>query len=120
MKFRSRYKKQFSYFSALTQLQDVTGRKSDFMFPKIIAVGNQSSGKSSVIQGLIGREFLPRGSDIVTRCPLNIRVHQTKEDEEYVCFPEVKIICLILFFSIYKLFLHYGCGYFLGGEVQNL
>lgn len=74
--------------SALTRLQDVTGRKSDFLFPKIIAVGNQSSGKSSVIQGLIGREFLPRGSDIVTRCPLNIRVHQTKTDEEYVCFSE--------------------------------
>jgi hypothetical protein len=78
-------------FSALTRLQDVTGRKSDFLFPKIIAVGNQSSGKSSVIQGLIGRELLPRGSDIVTRCPLNIRVHQTKSgDEEYVIFPAVR------------------------------
>ncbi len=41
-------------FSTLTKLQDVTGRKSDFLFPKIIAVGNQSSGKSSIIQGLIG------------------------------------------------------------------
>jgi Dynamin family len=87
-----------SLSSALTRLQDVTGRKSDFLFPKIIAVGNQSSGKSSVIQGLIGREFLPRGSDIVTRCPLNIRVHQIKGNEEYVCFSEVEMcifVCII-------------------------
>jgi hypothetical protein len=49
---------QFGVFRTLTKLQDVTGRKSDFLFPKIIAVGNQSSGKSSVIQGLIGMDWV--------------------------------------------------------------
>ncbi|XP_023331482.1 dynamin-1 isoform X2 [Eurytemora carolleeae] len=58
---------------------------------RIIAVGNQSSGKSSVLQSLIGKEILPRGDDIVTRCPQFIRVHQTEDKEEnqdYVVFPK--------------------------------
>eukprot|EP00092_Neocalanus_flemingeri_P026987 GFUD01029268.1.p1 GENE.GFUD01029268.1~~GFUD01029268.1.p1 ORF type:complete len:718 (-),score=188.67 GFUD01029268.1:332-2485(-) len=67
---------------ALSKLQDVTGRCSDFMFPRIIAIGNQSAGKSSILEGIVGRPFLPRGSDIVTRCPLYVRLHQTKEGEE--------------------------------------
>ena len=67
---------------ALAKLQDVTGRNSDFMFPRIIAIGNQSAGKSSILEGIVGRPFLPRGTDIVTRCPLYVRLHQTKPGEE--------------------------------------
>ena len=36
---------------------------------------NQSSGKSSVFEVLVGRDFLPHGSDICTRHPL---VHQPR------------------------------------------
>jgi len=67
---------------ALAKLQDVTGRNADFMFPRIIAIGNQSAGKSSILEGIVGRPFLPRGTDIVTRCPLSVRMHQTKPGEE--------------------------------------
>jgi len=66
---------------ALSKLQDVTGRSSDFMFPRICAIGNQSAGKSSIIEGIVGQSFLPRGTDIVTRCPLYIRLHQIKQGE---------------------------------------
>lgn len=38
--------------------------------PQIAVVGSQSSGKSSVLEALVGRDFLPRGSNIVTRRPL--------------------------------------------------
>ena len=38
--------------------------------PIIVSVGSQSSGKSSVIESIVGCDFLPRGSGIVTRCPL--------------------------------------------------
>lgn len=31
---------------------------------------SQSSGKSSVLENIVGRDFLPRGSGIVTRRPL--------------------------------------------------
>lgn len=34
----------------------------------------QSSGKSSVIESIVGRSFLPRGIGIVTRCPLILQL----------------------------------------------
>lgn len=34
----------------------------------------QSSGKSSVLESLVGRDFLPRGSGIVTRRPLVLQL----------------------------------------------
>ena len=58
--------------SALAKLQDVSRRNGlnnsyRISFPRIVAIGNQSSGKSSIVEAIVGKEFLPRGSDIVTR-----------------------------------------------------
>lgn len=44
----------------------------------------QSSGKSSVIESLVGRSFLPRGTGIVTRRPLILQlVYCPKDDKEH-------------------------------------
>jgi hypothetical protein len=45
--------------------------------PQIAVVGSQSSGKSSVLEALVGRDFLPRGSNIVTRRPLILQLIKT-------------------------------------------
>ncbi len=45
--------------------------------PQIAVVGSQSSGKSSVLEALVGRDFLPRGSNIVTRRPLILQLVKT-------------------------------------------
>ena len=37
---------------------------------QIVVIGSQSSGKSSVLENAVGRDFLPRGTGIVTRRPL--------------------------------------------------
>ncbi|CAK7206963.1 vacuolar protein sorting-associated protein 1 [Sporothrix eucalyptigena] len=42
--------------------------------PQIVVVGSQSSGKSSVLENIVGRDFLPRGSGIVTRRPLVLQL----------------------------------------------
>ncbi|XP_074599197.1 dynamin-1 shibire isoform X2 [Brevipalpus obovatus] len=42
--------------------------------PQIAVVGGQSAGKSSVLEGCVGRDFLPRGSGIVTRRPLILQL----------------------------------------------
>ncbi|XP_067832237.1 dynamin-1-like protein isoform X1 [Heptranchias perlo] len=42
--------------------------------PQIIVVGSQSSGKSSVLESIVGRDFLPRGAGIVTRRPLILQL----------------------------------------------
>lgn len=39
-----------------------------------MVVGSQSSGKSSVLENIVGRDFLPRGSGIVTRRPLILQL----------------------------------------------
>lgn len=40
-------------------------------------VGTQSAGKSSVLEAIVGMDFLPRGEGIVTRRPLELRlVHE--------------------------------------------
>jgi dynamin 1-like protein len=42
--------------------------------PQIVVVGAQSSGKSSVLESIVGRDFLPRGPGIVTRRPLVLQL----------------------------------------------
>ena len=42
--------------------------------PQVAVVGSQSSGKSSVLESLVGRDFLPRGPDICTRRPLVLQL----------------------------------------------
>lgn len=42
--------------------------------PTIVVVGGQSSGKSSVLEAVVGRDFLPRGTGIVTRRPLVLQL----------------------------------------------
>ncbi|KAL3315014.1 Dynamin- GTPase protein [Cichlidogyrus casuarinus] len=42
--------------------------------PQIAVVGSQSAGKSSVLENFVGKDFLPRGSGIVTRRPLVLQL----------------------------------------------
>ncbi|CAD7693675.1 unnamed protein product [Nyctereutes procyonoides] len=49
------------------------GVEQDLALPAIAVIGDQSSGKSSVLEALSG-VALPRGSGIVTRCPLVLKL----------------------------------------------
>lgn len=46
----------------------------DISLPRIAVIGGQSAGKSSVLEALVGRGFLPRGSGICTRRPLLLQM----------------------------------------------
>jgi dynamin 1-like protein len=64
-----------------SKLQDVlgaVGQNTQLDLPQIVVVGGQSSGKSSVLEGLVGRSFLPRGTGIVTRRPLVLQLYNTR------------------------------------------
>ncbi|XP_063546016.1 dynamin isoform X2 [Cydia strobilella] len=53
--------------------------------PQIAVVGGQSAGKSSVLENFVGRDFLPRGSGIVTRRPLILQlIHGNAEYAEFL------------------------------------
>ena len=58
---------------------DVT--QTNFFFFQVV-VGSQSSGKSSVLENIVGRDFLPRGSGIVTRRPLILQLINVPADED--------------------------------------
>lgn len=48
--------------------------------PQIVVVGSQSSGKSSVLEAIVGFDFLPRGHGVVTRSPILIQLNKLKTD----------------------------------------
>ncbi|XP_071994904.1 interferon-induced GTP-binding protein Mx1-like [Engystomops pustulosus] len=58
------------------------GVEKDLALPAIAVIGDQSSGKSSVLEALSGIT-LPRGSGIVTRCPLELKLIKGKRDSEW-------------------------------------
>ncbi|KAJ7329141.1 hypothetical protein JRQ81_015315 [Phrynocephalus forsythii] len=69
----------------INKLQDVfnTVGADVIQLPQIVVVGTQSSGKSSVLESLVGRDLLPRGTGIVTRRPLILQlVHVSAEDRQ--------------------------------------
>lgn len=61
----------------VNKLQDAfatVGVHNPVDLPQIAVIGSQSSGKSSVLENIVGRDFLPRGTGIVTRRPLILQL----------------------------------------------
>lgn len=57
------------------------GGVEDFVsLPSIAVIGIQSSGKSSVLEGLIGLDILPRADGLCTRTPIELRLNTSTEE----------------------------------------
>ncbi|MBW0471400.1 hypothetical protein O181_011115 [Austropuccinia psidii MF-1] len=52
-------------------------RDESLILPSIVVIGSQSSGKSSVLEAIVGHEFLPKGNNMVTRRPLELTLVHT-------------------------------------------
>ncbi|KAF9355153.1 Dynamin- GTPase protein [Mortierella sp. AD094] len=63
----------------VNKLQDVfnTIGSDQIDLPQIVVVGSQSSGKSSVLETIVQKDFLPRGNGVVTRRPLVLQLVNT-------------------------------------------
>ncbi|XP_078124780.1 dynamin-2 isoform X5 [Sander vitreus] len=75
----------------INKLQDTfssIGQSCNLDLPQIAVVGGQSAGKSSVLENFVGKDFLPRGSGIVTRRPLILQLVNNKA--EYAEFQHCK------------------------------
>ncbi|RCK55560.1 Dynamin-related protein DNM1 [Candida viswanathii] len=70
----------------VNKLQDIvaTTLLADIDLPILAVVGSQSCGKSSVLENIVGRDFLPRGTGIVTRRPLVLQLINISEDDPIV------------------------------------
>ncbi|XP_053084233.1 dynamin-3 isoform X4 [Pangasianodon hypophthalmus] len=87
----------------INKLQDAfssIGQSCNLDLPQIAVVGGQSAGKSSVLENFVGRDFLPRGSGIVTRRPLVLQLINSKAEyaeflhckgKKFVDFDEVRM-----------------------------
>ncbi|XP_075903945.1 dynamin-2 isoform X3 [Nelusetta ayraudi] len=87
----------------INKLQDAfssIGQSCNLDLPQIAVVGGQSAGKSSVLENFVGRDFLPRGSGIVTRRPLILQLVNSKAEyaeflhckgRKFVDFEEVRL-----------------------------
>ncbi|QPG73517.1 hypothetical protein FOA43_000828 [Brettanomyces nanus] len=60
----------------VNKLQDIVSNANltDLDLPLLTVIGSQSAGKSSVLENIVGRDFLPRGTGIVTRRPLILQL----------------------------------------------
>ncbi|XP_071398779.1 dynamin-2 isoform X1 [Centroberyx affinis] len=86
----------------INKLQDAfssIGQSCNLDLPQIAVVGGQSAGKSSVLENFVGKDFLPRGSGIVTRRPLILQLVNNKAEHaeflhckgrKFVDFDEVR------------------------------
>ncbi|XP_002742049.1 uncharacterized protein LOC100367492 [Saccoglossus kowalevskii] len=59
------------------------GLDKDVDLPAVVVIGDQSVGKSSVLEAISGVQ-LPRGNEIVTRCPIELRL-KTLDNDEWCC-----------------------------------
>jgi GTP-binding protein EngB required for normal cell division len=65
--------------------------KPELTLPRLVVIGTQSSGKSSALNAIMSMPLLPTGKNMVTRTPLDIRLHQIKNsDNSYIEFGDYK------------------------------
>ncbi|WFD30767.1 mitochondrial dynamin GTPase Msp1 [Malassezia sp. CBS 17886] len=61
-------------------LKSIDHDSDQLTLPSIVVIGSQSSGKSSVLEAIVGHEFLPKGNNMVTRRPIELTlVHESSD-----------------------------------------
>ncbi|GMF29315.1 unnamed protein product [[Candida] boidinii] len=70
----------------VNKLQDIVTNTNltDLDLPLLTVIGSQSAGKSSVLENIVGKDFLPRGTGIVTRRPLILQLINIQPDDPLV------------------------------------
>lgn len=84
-------------------LLQTVGQSESLTLPSIVVIGSQSSGKSSVLEAIVGHEFLPKGHNMVTRRPIELTlVHTPNATAEYGEFPTLGLSRVTDFGQIQK------------------
>jgi dynamin-like GTPase MGM1, mitochondrial len=72
----------------IRSILQTVGQSNTLTLPSIVVIGSQSSGKSSVLEAIVGHEFLPKGLNMVTRRPIELTLVNTPDAHaEYGEFP---------------------------------
>ena len=87
----------------IRSILQVIGQSDTLVLPSIVVIGSQSSGKSSVLEAIVGHEFLPKGSNMITRRPIELTLVNTPDAQaEYGEFPALGLGKVTDFASIQK------------------
>ncbi|KXS95343.1 hypothetical protein AC578_5281 [Pseudocercospora eumusae] len=87
----------------IRSLLQTIGQSESLTLPSLVVIGSQSSGKSSVLEAIVGHEFLPKGSNMVTRRPIELTLVNTpKAHAEYGEFPALGLGRITDFSQIQK------------------
>ena len=79
------------------------GQSSTLTLPSIVVIGSQSSGKSSVLEAIVGHEFLPKGFNMVTRRPIELTLVNTPNSTvDYSEFPDLGLGKITDFSSVQR------------------
>ena len=78
-----------SLITLIDHLRDA-GLQKYIRLPRIVTLGVQSSGKSSVLESIVGLNFLPRNEGVCTRRPLELRLVHTSDPKPYGVFEAVE------------------------------
>ena len=75
-----------SLINKLQEILSISQVKFNINLPQIVCVGSQSSGKTSIIESIVGKDFLPKGTGIITRRPLILQLKYQKSGDDYCEF----------------------------------
>ncbi|KAH3902287.1 related to Dynamin-like GTPase MGM1, mitochondrial [Saccharomycodes ludwigii] len=85
-------------------LNKIDSSSSNLTLPSIVVIGSQSSGKSSVLESIVGKEFLPKGSNMVTRRPIELTLVNTPNNRETTAdFPTMRMYNIKDFLEVKKI-----------------
>ena len=62
----------------LDGMRDI-GLEDHIRLPCVVLLGHPESGKSALLESIVGFDFLPKGDTPVTRRPLELRLHNQPE-----------------------------------------
>jgi len=83
----SKHDQREQLFEAYNMLHSLAqGFQKPFDYPAIVVVGHQSSGKSALIEALIGFQFNQVGGGTKTRRPIQLNMSYNKDCERPRCF----------------------------------
>ncbi|KAH0547588.1 hypothetical protein FGG08_000313 [Glutinoglossum americanum] len=87
----------------IRSILQTVGQSDALTLPSIVVIGSQSSGKSSVLEAIVGHEFLPKGTNMVTRRPIELTLVNTPDKNiEYGEFPGLGLGKIMDFSQIQK------------------
>ncbi len=79
-------KRAGSLITSLDELRNDLSGVAELSFPQIIVVGQESSGKSSVLERIAMLKFFPRSDKMCTRMPIKLQLkHMCPVDMERFC-----------------------------------